>query len=105
MVDRRPGSRRHQHLSHGVCWGRCFRALALLGVAMGGLIGGDSAIAAASPRALTPSYLFSIPTASGSLAGRNDRHLTLRLTGTRDYLTRFTDRERSLRQRGSHHAR
>lgn len=49
-------------------------------------------MAAASSRAVTPSYLFSIPTASGSLIGRNDRHLTLRLIGTRRYLTRFTDR-------------
>jgi uncharacterized protein YjbI with pentapeptide repeats len=51
-----------------------------------------SAAAATTPRADAPSYLFSIPTASGSLTGRNDQHLTLRLAGARDYLTRFTDR-------------
>jgi hypothetical protein len=61
-------------------------------VAIGVLFGSDSALAAPTPRAVTPTYLFSIPTASGSLTGRNDRHLTLRLTGTRNYLTRFTDR-------------
>jgi hypothetical protein len=63
----------------------------MLAVAVGALIGCGSAIAATTPRALIPSYLFSIPTASGSLTGPNDKHLTLRLTGTRDYLTRFTD--------------
>jgi hypothetical protein len=38
------------------------------------------------------SYLWAIPSASGSLTGPNDQHLTLRLVGVRDYLTRFTDR-------------
>lgn len=47
-----------------------------------------SALAAASA---APSYLFSIPSAGGSLTGRNGQHLTLRLTGARRYLTRFTD--------------
>ena len=37
-------------------------------------------------------YLWSIPSASGSLTGRNNHHLVLRLGGVRDYLTRFTDR-------------
>jgi uncharacterized protein YjbI with pentapeptide repeats len=45
-----------------------------------------------SPSAEAPQYLFSIPTASGSLIGRSDKHLTLRLIGARRYLTRFTDR-------------
>jgi microcystin-dependent protein len=48
----------------------------------------SSALAATSA---APSYLFSIPSAGGSLTGRNDQHLTLRLTGARRYLTRFTD--------------
>jgi uncharacterized protein YjbI with pentapeptide repeats len=61
-------------------------------VAVGALMSCGSAIATTTPRALTPRYLFSIPTASGSLTGRRDQHLTLRLTDTRDYLTRFTDR-------------
>jgi len=61
-------------------------------VVVGGLWAAGSASAASAPPAVTPSYLFSIPTASGSLTGRNDQHLTLRLTRTRDYLTRFTDR-------------
>lgn len=51
-----------------------------------------SALAATTPRAPAPSYLFSIPTASGSLTGPNDQHLMLRLTGARDYLTQFADR-------------
>jgi hypothetical protein len=39
------------------------------------------------------SYLFSIPTSSGTLTeATGHHHLTLRLTGARDYLTRFTDR-------------
>jgi hypothetical protein len=37
-------------------------------------------------------YLWAIPSASGSLTGPNDQHLTLRLVGVRNYLTRFTDR-------------
>ena len=37
-------------------------------------------------------YLWSIPSASGSLTGPDDRHLVLRLVGVRNYLTRFTDR-------------
>ena len=37
-------------------------------------------------------YLWAIPSASGSLTGPNDQHLTLRLAGVRNYLTRFTDR-------------
>jgi hypothetical protein len=64
----------------------------LLVVAISVLLGGGSAVAATTPQVPAPSYLFSIPTASGSLTGPNDRHLTLRLTGTRNYLTRFTDR-------------
>ena len=37
-------------------------------------------------------YLWSIPSASGSLTGPDDQHLVLRLVGVRNYLTRFTDR-------------
>jgi hypothetical protein len=48
--------------------------------------------AAAKGKPSAPGYLFSIPTASGSLTGHGDKHLTLRMTGARDYLTRFTDR-------------
>src|SRR4051812_16248374 len=46
----------------------------------------------AGTKMASPSYLFSIPTSSGSLLGPNDQHLTLTLKGTRDYLTQFTDR-------------
>ena len=67
-------------------------ALAILTVAAGALLGCSSALAAGTPRPPAPSYLFSIPSASGSLTGHGDRHLKLRLTRTRNYLTRFTDR-------------
>lgn len=45
----------------------------------------------ASSSAVSASYLFSIPAGGGSLIGPNDKHLTLRLIGARDYLTQFTD--------------
>jgi uncharacterized protein YjbI with pentapeptide repeats len=68
-------------------------------VSTGALLGcglATAAVAGASTSSRAPVslpvYLFSIPTASGSLTGRGDKHLTLRLVGTRDYLTRFTDR-------------
>jgi hypothetical protein len=74
-----------------------FRAVAALAtltvaVAVAALTGCSSVLAATSGEPIAASTLFSIPTASGSLTGANDQHLTLRLTGTRDYLTRFTDR-------------
>jgi hypothetical protein len=56
------------------------------------LYGGGSALAAKATTKPAPQFLFSIPTASGSVTGPNDKHLTLRLVGTRNYLTRFTDR-------------
>ena len=64
-------------------------ALCVIAVA---LIGSNSAMAATTAPAVSPGYLFSIPTAAGSLTGRSDAHLTLRMSGARDYLTRFTDR-------------
>jgi hypothetical protein len=64
---------------------------ALLVALVGALLGHAPAIAATAP-APGPSYLFSIPTASGTLTGPTGRGLTLRLIGTRDYLTRFTER-------------
>jgi uncharacterized protein YjbI with pentapeptide repeats len=68
------------------------RALATLTVAAAALTGCSSALAATTPGPTGPSHLFSIPSASGSLTGANDQHLTLRLTGTRDYLARFNNR-------------
>jgi hypothetical protein len=53
---------------------------------------GSAAAATSAPRAAVPHYLFSIPSGSGSLTGPTDRHLTLRLSDARRYLTRFTDR-------------
>jgi hypothetical protein len=70
------------------------RAIAALTVSVAALLAGGTASAAAAkaPRAASPSYLFSIPSGSGSLTGPDDEHLRLRLRGARDYLTRFTDR-------------
>lgn len=69
------------------------RAIVLLAVSAAALVGASAATAAGAPPLPTPpSYLFSIPSATGSLTGPGDKHLTLRLTGARDYLTRFTDR-------------
>src|SRR5580693_1605241 len=65
------------------------RVLGVLVIGVFLLLAPSSALAAAPTSPVVPSYLFSIPTASGSLLGPNDKHLTLRLTGTRDYMTRF----------------
>jgi hypothetical protein len=51
--------------------------------------GGTTSATLASQRV---SYLWAIPSASGSLTGPNGQQLTLRLVGVRDYLTRFTER-------------
>lgn len=69
-------------------------AAAALGVAVAVLISSGSAMTSTTYRPPSAaSYLFSIPTSSGSLTAANGRrHLTLRLTGAREYLTRFTDR-------------
>ncbi len=70
------------------------RAIAGLAVSIGALaVCGSASAATSAPRAApSASYLFSIPSGSGSLTGRDDHHLTLRLRGARDSLTRFTDR-------------
>jgi uncharacterized protein YjbI with pentapeptide repeats len=86
-------SGRRRRVAFGLRWSRGSGAVAAFTVAVAALMGGSSALAATTtPRAAAPSYLFSIPTASGSLTGPDDHHLTLRLSGARDYLTRFTDR-------------
>jgi hypothetical protein len=61
-------------------------------VGMAAMFSCSSAVAAGTTRSTVPHYLFSIPSGSGSLRGPNDRHLTLRLSDARRYLTRFTDR-------------
>jgi uncharacterized protein YjbI with pentapeptide repeats len=67
--------------------------LATLIIAVVALIGSSQALAATTTRPPAASYLFSIPTSSGSLTGSGGHHrLKLRLTGARDYLTQFTDR-------------
>lgn len=55
------------------------------------LVAPSTLFAATAPRRQV-NYLWSIPSAAGSLTGPNDRHLVLRLVGVRHYLTRFTDR-------------
>ncbi len=56
------------------------------------LTAGTSTPSAATPARRQLNYMWAIPSASGSLTGPNDQHLTLRLVGVRNYLTRFTDR-------------
>jgi hypothetical protein len=63
-----------------------------LAVCVGALVACSSAVAAPTAPPAAPQYLFSIPSGSGSLIGPNDKHLTLRLSGARSYLTRFTNR-------------
>ena len=53
---------------------------------------GLAAVAAPTAPPAGRQYLFSISTSSGSLIGPSDKHLTLRLSGARNYLTRFADR-------------
>jgi hypothetical protein len=75
-----------------VVLGRRLGGVVLAGLCLGALSTSVPAAAATTTPAQAPQYLFSIPTAAGSLIGPTDKHLTLRLVGTRDYLTRFTDR-------------
>jgi hypothetical protein len=56
------------------------------------LTAGASTLSAATPARHQVNYMWAIPSASGSLTGPNDQHLTLALVGVRNYLTRFTDR-------------
>lgn len=68
------------------------RVTAALGLTVGSLLVLSSGLSAAIAPRQQINYLWSIPSASGSLTGANDQHLTLRLVGVRNYLTRFTDR-------------
>lgn len=68
------------------------RAMAAFGLAVGMLLVATSTSFAATAAPQQLNYLWSIPSASGSLTGRDNQHLVLRLVGVRDYLTRFTDR-------------
>jgi hypothetical protein len=67
-------------------------AIAAFGLTVGMLLIASSTLSAATAPRQQVNYLWSIPSASGSLTGANDRHLVLRLVGVRNYLTRFTDR-------------
>ncbi len=67
-------------------------AIAAFGLTVGMLLVASSTLPAATAPSQQPNYMWSIPSASGSLTGPNDQHLVLRLVGARDYLTRFTDR-------------
>jgi hypothetical protein len=74
--------------------GRMKKPLALMvaiAAPVAALTAGTSALSATTPRQQV-NYMWAIPSASGSLTGPNNQHLTLRLVGVRDYLTRFTDR-------------
>ena len=66
--------------------------MAAFGLAVGMLLVATSTSFAATAAPQQLNYLWSIPSASGSLTGRDNQHLVLRLVGVRDYLTRFTDR-------------
>ncbi len=66
-------------------------AIAAFGLTVGMFLVAFSTLSAATAPQ-QPNYMWSIPSASGSLTGPNDQHLVLRLVGVRDYLTRFTDR-------------
>ena len=76
-------------------YGQVKRPLALvvaIAASLAALTAGTSTLSAATPARQQLNYMWAIPSASGSLTGPNDQHLTLRLVGVRDYLTRFTDR-------------
>ena len=66
--------------------------LAALTTGCGGTHSGTTASSAATLARQQLNYLWAIPSAAGSLTGPDDQHLTLRLVGVRNYLTRFTDR-------------
>ena len=66
--------------------------LAALTAGCGGTRTVTSRLPAVTPARQQINYLWTIPSASGSLTGPNDQHLTLRLVGVRNYMTRFTDR-------------
>jgi hypothetical protein len=63
-----------------------------IAASLAALTAGTSMLSAATPARQQLNFMWAIPSASGSLIGPNDKHLTLRLVGVRDYLTRFTDR-------------
>ncbi|HEX5193705.1 MAG TPA: hypothetical protein VFW09_12955 [Solirubrobacteraceae bacterium] len=69
---------------------RLLTALELVLLASGVVVGQAGAATVAPASAAR--YVFSIPTVSGSLRARGDRHLTLKLVVNRNYLTRFTER-------------
>jgi hypothetical protein len=71
---------------------RPLRAPLLIALAFAAILVATSTLTAATASRQQFNYLWSIPSASGSLTGPDDRHLVLRLVGLRGYLTRFTDR-------------
>jgi len=71
---------------------RPFALVAAIAASLAALTAGTSTLSAATPARQQLNYMWAIPSASGSLTGPNGQHLTLRLVGVRDYLTRFTDR-------------
>jgi hypothetical protein len=71
---------------------RPLRVSLLTALSFAALLVVSSTLSAATAPRQRFNYLWSIPSASGSLTGPDDKHLVLRLVGLRDYLTRFTDR-------------
>jgi hypothetical protein len=71
---------------------RPLRVSLLIAVSVAAILVASSTLSAATAARQQFNYLWSIPSASGSLTGSNDHHLVLRLVGLRNYLTRFTDR-------------
>ena len=67
-------------------------AIAAFGLAVGMVVVAFSTLSAAATPDQQLNYLWSIPSATGSLTGPDDQHLVLKLGGVRNYLTRFTDR-------------
>jgi hypothetical protein len=68
------------------------RAIAAFAATIAAVLVASSTLFAATAPRKQANYLWSIPSASGTLTGANDRHLVLRLVRVRNYLTRFTDR-------------
>ncbi len=71
---------------------RPLRVSLLIALSFAAMLVASSTLSAATAPHPQFNYLWSIPSASGSLTGPNDQHLVLRLVGLRDYMTRFTDR-------------
>lgn len=88
-------------LGHGTLGGQTRRLawVAAAAASMAALVAGcggtrtvTTTVSGVTPARQQLNYLWAIPSASGSLVGSNNQHLTLRLVGVRNYMTRFTER-------------